>query len=196
MQTAGAHEDRRTLDRRLTGFRILAMVGMTALAVSFWILQVPNNAKYKEMADNNHLRTIPLRAPRGVLFDRDGRVLVENRYSFSIALIRERSANVNAAIKRLAGAVGTDEAALQEVMFRHKRDPLFAPITLIEHASFAQVAAVRARALELPEVVVQPVPTRAYPQGGFAAHLFGYVSEIQESQLDRPEFAGAVSGAI
>jgi penicillin-binding protein 2 len=95
-----------------------------------------------------------------------------------------------------AEAVGTDEALLQDVMARHKRDPLFAPIPIIEHASFAQVAAVRARGLELPEVVVQQVPTRAYPPGGFAAHLFGYVSEIQEAQLDRPEFAGAASGAI
>jgi penicillin-binding protein 2 len=67
---------------------------------------------------------------------------------------------------------------------------------MIEHASFEQVAAVAARKLELPEVVVQRVPTRSYPQGGFAAHLFGYVSEIQEAQLERVEYTGLQSGAI
>jgi penicillin-binding protein 2 len=196
MVTPGGTEDRRGLQIRLVMIRVVTSIGFLALAISFWVLQVFEHDKYKEMADNNHLRTIPLRAPRGVLFDRDGRVLVENRYSFTIAIIRERSANVNAAVKRLAAAVGADEALLQDVMARHKRDPLFAPIPIIEHASFPQVAAVRARGLELPEVVVQQVPTRAYPPGGFAAHLFGYVSEIQEAQLDRPEFAGAASGAI
>ena len=196
MVTPGSFEDRRGLQIRLVVIRVVTAIGFLALAIGFWVLQVVEHDKYKEMADNNFLRTIPLRAPRGVLFDRDGRVLVENRYSFTIAIIRERSANVNLTVKRLAAAVGADEAMLQDIMQRHRRDPVFAPIAVIEHASFAQVAAVRARGLELPEVVVQQVPTRAYPPGGFAAHLFGYVSEIQEAQLDRPEFAGAVSGAI
>ena len=55
-------------------------------------------------------------------------------------------------------------------MLRHRRDPQFTPIPLIEHATFAQVAAVTARKLELPEVVVQQVPTRAYPADDLAAH--------------------------
>jgi len=196
MQTPGSYEDRRGFEIRLAVLVTVTAVCFAALAVSFWILQVAEHDKYKEMADNNFLRTIPLRAPRGVLFDRDGKVLVENKSSFTIAVIRERSRNVNGAIARVAAATGVEEARLQEVMQRHRRDPMFAPIPVIEHASFAQVAAVMARGLELPEVVVQQVPTRAYPADDLGAHLFGYVSEIQESQLDRPEFSGMQSGAI
>jgi penicillin-binding protein 2 len=196
MVTPGSIEDRRGLQIRLVVIRAIASIGFLALAVSFWVLQVFEHDKYKEMADNNFLRTIPLRAPRGVLFDRDGKVLVENKSSFTIAVIRERSRNVNAAIAKLAAATGVDEPRLQDVMQRHRRDPMFAPIAVIEHASFAQVAAVMARRLELPEVVVQQVPTRAYPGDDLAAHLFGYVSEIQESQLDRPEYQGMQSGAM
>lgn len=194
MQTG--FDDRRGFEIRISVLITVAAVCFGVLAVSFWVLQVIEHDKYKEMADNNFLRTIPLRAPRGVLFDRDGKVLVENKSSFTIALIRERSRNVNEAIARLAAATGVDEPRLQEVMQRHRRDPMFAPIPVIEHASFAQVAAVTAHGLELPEVVVQQVPTRAYPADALAAHLFGYVSEIQESQLDRPEFNGMLSGAI
>jgi penicillin-binding protein 2 len=196
MVTPGSFEDRRGLQVRLVVLRVVATAIFGLLAVGFWVLQVVEHDKYKEMADNNYLRTIPLRAPRGVLFDRDGRVLVENRYSFTVAIIRERSANVDLAARRLAAAAGVDEALVLEIMQRHRRDPLFSPIAVIEHATFAQVAAVMARRLELPEVVVQQVPTRAYPPDGFAAHLFGYVGEIQESQLDRPEYAGSASGAI
>jgi penicillin-binding protein 2 len=56
--------------------------------------------------------------------------------------------------------------------------------------------AVRARLLELPEVVVQQVPARKYPDDRMAAHLFGYVGEIQEPQLGRPEFTGLEIGAV
>src|SRR5205814_668526 len=62
--------------------------------------------------------------------------------------------------------------------------------------TFEQVAAVMERKFELPEIDVQQVPTRSYPAGGFAAHLFGYVSEVSEAQLARNEFADLQPGAI
>jgi penicillin-binding protein 2 len=77
---------------------------------------------------------------------------------------------------------------------------VFRPLAVIEHASFEQVAAITARRLELPEIIVQQVPTRTYPVDRMAAHLFGYVGEIQESQLSSREFSplplqpGAVVG--
>jgi penicillin-binding protein 2 len=131
-----------------------------------------------------------------VLFDRNGRVLVQNRDSFTIAIVRERTANLDAAVSLLARATSVDETVIKDIVQRHRRDPPFRPIPVIEHASFAQVAAVRAHGLELPGVVVQQVPARAYPDNGMAAHVFGYVSEIQEAQLDRPEYAGLEAGAI
>ena len=184
---------------RLAVVRIGVVVCLALLIGGFWILQVPEFEKYSEMAQNNQLRTIPLRAPRGVLFDRNGKVLVENTYSYTIALVREQSPNprdLSDAVKRLAAATGADEGRIADVVRRHRTDASFQPIPVIEHATFEQVAAVLARKLELPEVVVQEVPTRRYPEGGFAAHLFGYVSEIQEAQLDRIEYAGLLSGAI
>jgi penicillin-binding protein 2 len=199
MLNPGAFEDRRSLHVRLIGFRVAAVVCFALLAVGFWILQVVEHQKYADKAENQQLRTIPLRAPRGVLFDRTGKVLVQNKYSFTIAIVREQSPNprdVSEAIHRLAIATDVDEKHLADLVSRRKRDPSFRPITLIEHATEAQVAAVMTHKLELPEVVVQRVPTRTYPAGGIGAHLFGYVSEIQESQLGRSEFDGLQSGAI
>jgi penicillin-binding protein 2 len=62
-------------------------------------------------------------------------------------------------------------------------------LPVIEHATFEQVAAVTARRHEMPEVLVQQVPTRTYPAEGLAAHAFGYVGEIQETQLASREFS-------
>jgi penicillin-binding protein 2 len=199
MITPAAFEDRRTLLVRLTVLRIAVVACLVLLTGGFWILQVPEFEKYSEMAQNNQLRTITLRAPRGVLYDRNNKVLVQNTYSYTIALVREQSPNprnLSDAVKRLAAATGADEGRIADIVRRHRTDASFQPIPVIEHATFDQVAAVMARKLELPEIVVQEVPTRTYPEGGFAAHLFGYVSEISETELDQVEFAGLQQGAM
>jgi len=197
--SSAAFEDRRTAESRLAGLRILFVACFCVLAVGFWVLQVIQYQKYDEMATNNHLRTLPLRAPRGVLFDRNGKVLVENRESFTIDIVREHSANphnLTDVVARLAAWTGTDEAHMQDIVNRRMREPAFRPIPVIEHATFEQVATVLAHKLELPEVLVQQVPTRSYPAGGVAAHLFGYVSEIQESQIGQSEYDGLQAGAM
>ncbi len=71
MYQAAAAEHRRDFESRIGVLRIAAIVFFAALAVAFWILQVVQHAKYEQWADKNYLRTIPLRAPRGVLFDRN-----------------------------------------------------------------------------------------------------------------------------
>ena len=55
------------------------------------VLQVVQHARFDEMAENNHQRTLALRAPRGIVFDRNGQLLVENRHSYSISIVRDRS---------------------------------------------------------------------------------------------------------
>ena len=103
----GISENRRSMGVRLAIMRYSAAGVIALLAVGFWVLQVPQHERYREMAENNHLRTLPLRAPRGVLFDRNGRVLVENRYAFNISLVREQSHDLDASIRLLArGGIG------------------------------------------------------------------------------------------
>jgi penicillin-binding protein 2 len=178
------HEERRRVGLRLSVLQYLVVVLFSVLAVSFWYLQVVQHDRFKEMAANNHQRTLPLRAPRGVLFDRDGRVLVENRHSYSISIVREQTKDLNRTVTLLASVLGLEESSVREIVDRHRREPSYRPITIVQDASLAQVAAVTARRLEteLPDVVVQQVPTRQYPET-LAAHLFGYVGEVSDSQV-------------
>jgi penicillin-binding protein 2 len=177
-------EERRRVGLRLSVLQYLAVVLFSVLAISFWYLQVVQHDRFQEMAENNHQRTLPLRAPRGVLFDRDGRVLVENRHSYSISIVREQTKDINRTIRMLAQVLGLEEASVREIVERHRREPSYRPITIVQDASLAQVAAVTARRLgtELPDVVVQQVPTRQYPET-LAAHLFGYVGEVSDTQV-------------
>jgi penicillin-binding protein 2 len=181
-------EDRRRIGTRLTVLQYLITVAFSVLAVSFWVLQVVQHATYREMAENNHQRTLPLRAPRGIVFDREGRVLVENRHSYSISIVREHTKDLNRTIRLLAAVLGMDEANVRAIVDRHRREPSYRPITIVQDATLAQVAAVTARRLdfELPDVVVEQVPTRRYPDA-MGAHLFGYVGEVSDAVLANDE---------
>src|SRR2546423_14350228 len=96
-------EDRRRVTVRLTILQYIITVVFSILAVSFWVLQVVQHAKFEEMAENNHQRTLALRAPRGIVFDRDGKILVENRHSYSISIVREHTKDMNRSEERRVG---------------------------------------------------------------------------------------------
>jgi penicillin-binding protein 2 len=187
-------EDRRRVTFRLQTLQLAAIVVFVILGMSFWFLQVIEHKRYQELAENNHQRTLSLRAPRGVLLDRSGAVLVENRHSFTISIVREHSRDLTHTIRMLSEVAGLDQKQVEQTVERHRSEPAYRPIVIVEDASLAQVAAVRARRLEseLPDVVVEEVPTRRYPDDALAAHLFGYVGEANDAQVA----GGAAQGAI
>src|SRR5262245_51752234 len=176
------NEETRRIGLWLSVLQYSVSVLFTALAVSFWVLQVVEHAKFEEMAENNHQRTLALRAPRGIVFDRNGHVLVENRHSYSISIDRERTKDLNRTVKVMASVLAVPEARVKELVDRHRREPTYRPIIVVQDATLAQVAAVTARRLELPDLLVQEVPTRHYPTDAMAAHLFGYVGEASDEQ--------------
>ena len=195
-QTAILADDRRSLTVRLSLLQYLIALAFAALAVGFWIFQIGQGEKFREMAVANHLQRLPLPAPRGGLFDRHGQILVQNRNTHSIALVRERTGDLEQTLQIVAFATGGDVAQLRETVTRRRRDPSYRPIVLIDNATQAQVIAVTARGWELPGIIPDQVPTRQYPTSVMAAHLFGYVGQVTEAQLSRPEYAKIESGAI
>jgi penicillin-binding protein 2 len=188
-------DDRRSLGIRLSVLQYSIACAFAALTVGFWIFQVVKYAEFKEIADSQYMQQVPLPAPRGVLYDRHGQLLVENENSWNIVLMRERVKDVDRSLETLAEATGVDLAELKEIVAKRRREPTYRPIVLIENATQAQVAAVWARRLELPGIDQQDIPTRRYrnPNSG---HLFGYVGEITDTQLTRAEYKEIGSGSI
>src|SRR5436190_22609988 len=189
-------EDRRRLTARLSILQYVITVVFSILAVGFWVMQVVQHTKFEEMAENNHQRTLALRAPRGLVVDRNGKILVENRHSYSISIVREHTKDLNRTIQMLAAVLGLDEPAVRTIVDRHRREPTYRPIVVVQDATLAQVAAVKARRLdfELPDVYVEEVPTRQYPET-MGAHLFGYVGEVSDAQVSS-DTGGLKSGDI
>ncbi|MDQ3487644.1 MAG: penicillin-binding protein 2 [Acidobacteriota bacterium] len=188
-------DDRRSLTLRLSVMQYVLAATFAALAVGFWYYQIARYAQFREIADNQYMQRVPLPAPRGLLFDRNGAVLVQNQEIRHIVVHRERVNDMDRTLQELAAATGVDLAGLRETVERRRRDPPFRPIILIENITDGQLAAFKARSLELPGVDVLPVPTRRY-SGTLAAHVFGYVGQVSEAQLQREEFKELPPGAI
>ncbi len=195
LETNG-EERRDSMMLPLVLLRSSVVLAFAALGVGFWLLQVVQHDKYHQLAENNHRRTIGLRAPRGNVFDRDGRVLVENRNSLNISLVREQVDDLESTLALLSEVSGVPSAALWSVVERNRRDPAYQPILLIRDATIGQVSAVAAHALELPGLFVQELPARHYKTAEVAAHLFGYVGEVSQSQMATAEFEGVRSGTV
>src|SRR3954453_11637218 len=88
-------DDRRSLTQRLSVLQYVVAAAFAALAIGFSLCKVAQHEKSREMAEENPLRGLPVPAPRGVLLDRDGRVLVDNQNSRNIALVREQTRNID-----------------------------------------------------------------------------------------------------
>src|SRR4029453_4732618 len=116
-------EDRRRITVRLTVLQVACVVVFAVLGISFWLLQIVEHAKYEEMAANNHQRTLALRAPRGVLYDRKGQVLVHNPPPFTISIFRQPSKDLDRTIQMLSEVAGLDVNNVRTIVGRHKSEP-------------------------------------------------------------------------
>src|SRR5690349_14327108 len=188
-------DDRTQANARLTAMQIGLSVLFFFLVVSFWAIQVLQHDKYLEEAESNHQREIPLRAPRGAMFDRNGKVLVENREAVNISLVREQAHDLDRSMRMLAAVTGLEEHSVREAMDRGRTLPRYQPIRILADASLGQISSVAARKHELSDVLLERTPTRSYPHG-FASHLFGYVGEITGKQLEQPAFERVKPGSL
>ena len=187
------YEDLRPVQSRLAVVQGTVVLLVAVLLLQFWNLQVLRARHFRSLAENNRSRVVTVAAPRGMLLDRDGQLLVGNRPSFNVVLTPEHAEDLDGVVTRVARTLGMGEARFRERLAR--RAP-YRPVVLLADASVGEVAAIEARRLELPEVSIEVVPLRSYPLASAAAHALGRVGEITEKQLRSAEFQGLEPGAL
>jgi penicillin-binding protein 2 len=188
------YEDLRSVQTRLTVLQYVTVVLFGLLVVIFWHLQVVRGREFREMAENNGRRDVTIAAPRGVLLDRNGRVLVENRPSFNVIVSPEHSDDLDHTISLLGSLLSMGEGVIRERM--HRRGPVFRQVVVKADAGIEDVAAIKARRLEMRETSVEVVPLRSYPLRSAAAHVLGRVGEITEAQLQSDDYKELSSGDL
>lgn len=177
----GEHRD--DLTRRLPFLRLVFVVAVVGIGSAYWFVQVVQGGYYRELAENNRLRKVPVKAPRGLIYDREGRLLVGNVPSYELYLDRSQSDDVEASLRHAAAILGRPVAELETELSRYRRTSRFTPVLIAEGLSLSQVSSFWVEALEHPEFEVDVAHLRVYRHGPIAAHLLGYVGEATESHL-------------
>ena len=189
-------QDNRVIARRLGLARLLIALVFLGLCLKLWHLMVIRFDHYRELAERNQVRTIPLMAPRGPVLDRDGRVLVENINSFNLFLYREEVSDLQDSKEFLVRELDVDPARFQERLDEASAYPEFRPLLVKENLSMEQVARLLSHQAEHPELKIFEQPRRLYRYGELAAHVLGFVGEISRAELDSGEFQECKPGDV
>ena len=146
------YEDLRTVQRRVGVVQALVALAVAGLLVYFWHLQVIRGKYFRDLAENNRIRALPIPAPRGPLFDRKGRILAENRSSFNVVVTSERKDSLGGALERLSRLISFDPKEVRERL--NTQGPRFRTVVVKADASDEDVATIEARRMEEPEASV------------------------------------------
>jgi penicillin-binding protein 2 len=189
-------EERQFASGKIAFLQYLTVAIFLFLVASFWDLQIRNPELYSEQARQNRIKWTRLLAPRGRILDRDGRVIVDNRPTYSVILTRENLKFEN--LRPIADGLDLDYDDLVDHVRRFRSRPKYEPMIIKEDLTPADLSFIQSHndPETFPELEILPVQRRLYPQGGLAAHLVGYVGEVSDAQLNTPEFARYDQGAI
>src|ERR1700731_4276071 len=179
-------------EERLPAFKLTiiqyAIVGILLVLLSgLWRLQVIGAQNYRTLAEQNRIRKVPILAPRGKLFDREGRLLVDNYPSVSCYLLREQVKDLDADLPLISKGLHIPIEQIQSTIRRYQYAPKYQPIPLKQDITPDEQAFIAAHRDDLPELETLDEQRRLYPRDGFADHLIGYVGEVSEQMLATDE---------
>lgn len=187
---------RLSLRRQRGRIAVGALAGvLLVLLGTFFRLQILRSSQYVLRSEENRLRAISVPAPRGTIYDRNGRVVAENVPGYVISVLPGPLDTISATLRRLAGHLEIDPDEERRLLSRYVARPN-EPLVVRDNATFAQVSFVEERRPRFRRVVVEPRPRRHYPAGPAIAHLIGYVGEISETELARPEYEAYEQGRV
>ncbi len=186
-------DDPKSAISKLAVFQYLTVAVFIFLVAGFWKLQVQEPDVYSEAAEHNRIKSTPILAPRGKILDREGRVIVDNKASYSLLLNRDQIKPEH--LPEIADAMHLDYDELARKIRRMGNTPQIIIKDLLSRDEIAWVESHRDDSA-YPEMDLIKAWRRQYPQDGFAAHVIGYVGEISESELDQPAFIDYQQGDL
>lgn len=169
--------------RRIIWLSFGAFVMFFLLLSRLWYLQVVDTENLLDQSENNRLRFVPVAAPRGAILDRNGKVLVSNTPSFSVAVIPKDVKNRDQLVGDLARYLKLDANEIQEKWNKGQGRAKYYPLVVASGITRDQMEFLEENRLALSGVNIEMKPVRAYPNGQLASHLLGYLGEVSEDEL-------------
>lgn len=169
--------------RAMIGFLGIA-VAMLGLAAGYFRLQVLQHEEYQTRSEANRIKPRPIVPARGLIYDRNGRLLADNVPAYRLELVPEQVPNLEATLAQLAGLVALDDEDLSRFRDARRATRGFRPIPLklrLDEGELARLAVNRHR---FPGVEVVPYLTRRYPYGPLFSHIIGYVGRVDVADIE------------
>ncbi len=188
------HEDTEWYKQRVVGLMVGVLAIFLALILRLIYLQIVMGEEYRRLSVNNSIRLQSVDPPRGLILDRDGMKLAENRPSFDISITPKDAGNVGDVLKRLAVHMQVAPDELEAKVKNGRGLAAFKPVLLRQDVGRDVLAAVEANKVDLPGVSVQVRLRRNYLYANNASHVIGYLGEINVGELKSGEYPGLRSG--
>lgn len=178
----------------------LALVMFGVIFFRLWYLQVLSGEQYVQQANTNRVRDLPITAPRGQIFDREGQPIVASRVTNAVQIVPSALPPAGrprlALYRRLGALLGMSARHVQALVEKGRTALPYAPVTIKTDAGRGVLTVLAERQDEFPGVTQQPVSIRAYPYGEMGAQVLGYVGQVSERELKLRPFQGVQQGTV
>lgn len=179
--------------RKLGLFASVIAAGFAVLVLRLSYLQLMAGGEFKQLSDQNRIRLLPLKAPRGLVYDRSGRLLIDNRPSFTVSIIPAESSDPSVILSRLGGFLDFDQNTVIKQIQASRLAP-FRQIVVARDVSIEETAPIEEYSLQLPGIIITAEPNRRFPLGSAAAQVLGYPGQISAAELARLSDEGYLMG--
>lgn len=174
--------------QRVSGALVFVVAAFLILLARLYYLQIIEGPELRQRSQDNWFRLHSVPPMRGLIFDRNGVLLVDNRPRFDVSIVSREAKDPKEVVQKVAELLDVPGEDLLAKLVEAKGAPSFKRILLSRDISRDAVATIEAHKLELPGIVITVEPTRHYVEGERASHLIGYLSEISPEELKRGAF--------
>lgn len=177
----------RELDTRLKAIGIFLIALFALLTSRLWYLQVVRGEQYAQLADGNRIRVVPIRAPRGAIYDRYGRPIVTNRFSYTVSIVplglpAQDKPHV---VKTLARILSMPETEINRILDEDGKAFPYEPVRLKRDVGPEIVIDIEEQRGDLPGVLVEEEWTREYIYKDLMSQTLGYLSAVDKADLQK-----------
>lgn len=172
------------LKRRTAGVAVLIIVVVALLLGRMWQLQIVHGEEYAQLADGNRMRRLATTAPRGKIYDREGRVVADNRLVFTVSIVPGGLTDErDGVVQRLSTILGMEQEEIEEALEGRRRAYPYEPIRVLRDVPPEAVVAIEENRMDLPGVILEQEPIRRYTGGEALTHVLGYLLSASPEDL-------------
>jgi len=190
----GKNPDREWLKQRIIGVSVCTIFAFAVVFLRFIYLQIIKGDEFRLLSEKNAVRLTGIKAPRGLILDRNKKILVDNRPSFNLKIMLEDAGDVKETMTKVSQMMDTPFEDLMKKISDAGKGAFYKPVTLQDDISRDHLAIIEAHKFDLPGVFIDIEPTRHYIHKKTASHLLGYLGEVNNDELLSGKYPNVKAG--